>query len=131
MQQENPGVNIVMFLGRNTGNILSDYLRLSKAKVDSVTIIARDDDPLLNPELGKLSENVVIKTVDQFLGRVISDGSIQEPGYVVICNGGTTAQQVPIVKWLARYSFTNIPGAVGDASNTTFIEVTKDEINVL
>jgi len=73
----------IMFLGGNTNGILRDA-EVFFGKIESIILIVRDNDMLMPPN------GLVGTPVSAFH----ADKSIF---YVIIGNGGTTAQQIPVL----------------------------------
>lgn len=110
---------LLLMLGRSVNGIFSDYLRLTNASPDLVVIAHRPDDELIG---GIVGPKALASPIDNAIKGAIEalNNGVE---VTVICNGGTTAQQVPIIKALVTHNVTHTNKGV-----LRFIEVTKDEI---
>lgn len=80
---------LVVFLGRNTERILSDAVAAFGEQ--ETLVVARDDDTL-DPPTG-----MATVPVSEFAAYVVPDHK-----YVIVANGGTSAQLLPVVKRLVE-----------------------------
>lgn len=81
---------VVLFRGRNTDGVLQDAISSGLVpKGARVVIVVRDNDALAQPG-------------DMVVGDVICD--LRNGDTRVIANGGTTAQLVPIIAFLAAHA---------------------------
>ena len=114
---------LLMFLGRNTANIFADYQKFSGEVPDLAVIVYREADKLLNEVQDEYTIASTVENAIKGAIEALTNGVI----VTVICNGGTTAQQVPVIKELVTWSVSAIqsgklPGEL------KFIEVTRDGI---
>ena len=106
---------VIFFRGRNTKSIIQDAERLGVVtQKDKIIVVCRKNDDLAEP-----GDEIGVHHID---GNV-----------VVVCNGGTTQQQVPVIAWavLRTRSPGSCQGIEYPGESSTLIEVGKDSINVL
>lgn len=106
---------VVFFRGYNTANIIADARRFGLiGDHDTIVVMCRKDDALAEP------------------GDRIHIGLINGP-VVVVCNGGTTGQQIPVVVWAVRRADSpgECQGEVCPGEQSTLVEVTRDANVVL
>ncbi len=111
---------IIAFLGKNTAGILADYKKIVGNTDEKVVVIKRTEDQLQWPDAVTYEEAKSVINLTLWEGKRVT----------LICNGGTTAQQVPLVKWLAHADFHRVM-VMDQDSLISFIEVTREGITEL
>lgn len=98
---------ILFFRGRNTAGIVNDATGAGLCEGRTPVIVCREGDALAEP--GDLTTGEIVRAL------------FDSDDIIVVCNGGTTRQQVPVVLRLGQF-------APETGANIQFVEVDRDGV---
>jgi hypothetical protein len=95
-------MQIIFFLGRNTENIMRDAYPFTKDWYRHVIVVTRDDEKLEAPPAPEWADSYKVLPVGKFK-------AIVGERYLLIANGGTSTQLIPVfARCLNTYCVTQV-----------------------